>query len=141
MNLEQRILRAERMIVMLAQAGRKARSQWRERVDIVISMHERHAQESRAESHAINEKINILIQCQIDTDELLRKTGEQQQKTDEQLSRTDEQLRKTDEQLRNLGTRHDKEMAELRNSQKLTDEALRAFIDSLRKGRNEAGSD
>ena len=115
MNLEQRILRAERMMVMFAQAGRKARSQWRERVDIVINMHERHAEESRAEFREIKENINILVHRQMETDE---------------------QLRKTDEQLRNLGTRHEQEMAELRNSQKLTDQALRAFIDSLRKGRN-----
>ena len=127
MNLEQRILRAERMIVMMAQAGRKARSQWRERVDIVISMHERHAEESRAESREIKENINILIQSQMETEEVVRKTSEQ--------------LRQTDEQLRNLGTPHDQEMAELRNSQKLTDEALRAFIDSLRKGRNGARSE
>jgi cell division protein FtsX len=122
MTPEQRFERAERILVMLARAGRKARSEWRERVNIVISMHERHAAESRAESHAINEKINILINSQIETAEVVRKTGEQ--------------LSKTDEQLRNLGTRHDQEMAELRHSQKLTDQALRAFIHSLRKKPN-----
>lgn len=77
---------------------------------------------ARKQSREQAEKINILIHSQIETGDVVRKTSEQ--------------LRQTDEQLRSLGSRHEQEMAELRNSQKLTDQALRAFIDSLRKGRN-----
>jgi hypothetical protein len=82
---------------------------------------------ARKQSREQAEKINILIHSQIETGDVVRKTSEQ--------------LRQTDEQLRSLGSRHEQEMAELRNSQKLTDQALRAFIDSLRKGRNGARSD
>jgi hypothetical protein len=45
----------------------------------------------------------------------------------------------TTEQINRLAAdhaTHEKEMAELRREQKLTQQALRAFINSLRKGRN-----
>jgi cytoplasmic iron level regulating protein YaaA (DUF328/UPF0246 family) len=78
MTPEKRIDRAERMIKMLARAGRRVRQEW-------------------------GEKVNILINAQIETEE----------------------------QMHNLAAAQ----AELARSQKLTDQALRAFINSLRKGR------
>jgi Xaa-Pro aminopeptidase len=126
---EQRLKRTEWMIARLAVLGRKARSDWRQRVDILINMHERNVEASRVASQETKEKIDILINTQMQTGEQLRKNGEQQRKTDEQL-------RKTDEQIERLAVRHELEMGELRKAQELTDKALRAFIDSLRKGGN-----
>jgi hypothetical protein len=79
MTPEQRLDRAERMLLMLVQAGRRARREW-------------------------SEKVNILIDTQI--------------AMSEQLMRTNEQIK------------------DLTASQAKTDEALRRFINSLRKGRN-----
>ena len=48
------------------------------------------------------------------------------------------------EQLKEVAVAHaefKREMADLARSQKLTDKSLRAFIDSLRKGRNGKSSD
>jgi len=93
MTPEQRLDRVERILGMFANAGRKARSEWRER------------------SRDQDERINMLIQAQMETSE----------------------------QIKGLAVGHEraeKEMADLRRSQKLTDQALRAFINSLRKGRN-----
>jgi hypothetical protein len=86
MTPDQRLDRAERILLMLVNAGRKARSEWRE------------------QSRAQDEKINILIQAQMETTE----------------------------QIRGLATAH----VELSESHKLTERALRSFINSLRKGRN-----
>jgi hypothetical protein len=86
MTPEQRLDRAEYILVRLAKSGREARSEFRQ-------------------------KINILIQAQMETTE----------------------------QIKGLATgqaRADREMADLRRSQKLTDEALRAFINSQRKEKN-----
>jgi hypothetical protein len=86
MTPEQRLDRLESVVKLFANAGRKARSEWRE--------------ESREQA----EKINILIHMQL----------------------------KADEQIEKLAVAH----AELTKSQDRTDRALRAFINSLRKGRN-----
>ena len=64
--------------------------------------------EWRKRSREQDEKINILIQSQMETTE----------------------------QIKAIATRHDKDIIELREAQKLTDKALRAFIKSLRKGQN-----
>jgi hypothetical protein len=93
MTLEQRIDRAERMLILFVKAGRRNRSEWRK------------------ESRQQGEKIDILINAQI--------------ATEDQLKRTDEQIKKTDEQIEALTA-----------SQAKTDEALRHLIISLSKGRN-----
>ena len=69
----------------------------------------------RVKSREQNEKINILIQFQMETTE----------------------------QINRMGAQHDKEMDGLRRSQealsesqKLTDQALQALINSMRKRRN-----
>ena len=93
MTPEQRLDRAERIILMLAKAGYRTRREWREQL-----------REQREQSREQNEKINILIQSQMEAEELIKRVVARQ--------------------------------AELAESQRLTDQALRAFINSLRKGRN-----
>lgn len=93
MRPEQRLDRAERMILMSAKAGHRARREWRE------------------ESRTQGEKINILIHSQIETADQIKSLAAGQAKLD-------------------------KEMAELAKSHRLTEQALRAFINSFPKGRN-----
>ena len=89
MTPEQRLDRVERILGLFAREGRHWRVQKREQ----------------------DEKINILIQSQMETTELINKLA--------------------------LGHAvHEREMADLRRSQELTQETLRNFINSLRKGRN-----
>ena len=64
--------------------------------------------EWRTRSREQDDKISILIQSQMETTE----------------------------QIKSMAARHDKDIIELRESQKLTDKALRAFTNSLHKGRN-----
>ena len=90
MTPEQRLDRAERILVRLAKSGREARSEFRQKINILIDAQIRNEAAWRAESHAINDQIKSLAVAQ----------------------------------------------AELTNSQKLTDRALRTFIDSLRKSQN-----
>jgi hypothetical protein len=97
MTPEQRFKRVERILGRLAKRGRVARSEFRDKINILIDAqirHEeaclRHGEEWRAESHAINEQIKNVAIAQ----------------------------------------------AELTKSQKLTDRALRDFINSLRKNQN-----
>ena len=118
MTPEQRFKRVERILARLATRGRKTRSEFRDKINILIDaqirneeawlrreeMWLRHEEEWRAESRAINEQIKA----------------------------TDEQIKATDEQINNVALAQ----AELTKSQKLTDRALRDFINSLRKRHN-----
>lgn len=104
MTPEQRFDRVERVLVRLAKSGREARSEFREKINILIDTQIRNEAVWRARSEAINEQIEAI-----------------------------------NEQIKGLADSHvmaEKEMVDLRRSQKLTDQALRAFINSLRKGRN-----
>ena len=89
MTPEQRLDRVERILGLFAREGRRWRVQKREQ----------------------DEKINILIQTQLETTEQINK-------------------------LTANHAFHEEEMAEVRREQKLTQQSLRAFIESLRKGRN-----
>ena len=86
MTPEQRLDRLERILGLFARSGRRVRGEWR--------------QQAREQ----NEKINILIQTQLETEEIMKRLA---------VSQT-----------------------ELAESQKLTDKALRAFINSHRKREN-----
>jgi len=97
MTPEQRLERAERILVMLAQAGRRAGREMREQSRI---------QGERSQDQ--DERINMLIQAQMETTE----------------------------QIKGLATAQ----ADLTNSQKLTDQALRSFINSLNRGENGGSS-
>ena len=86
MTPDQRLDRAERMLILFVKAGRRARKASREQ----------------------DQKINMLIQAQLETTE----------------------------QINRLAAKSDKEIAEVRREQRLTFQALRAFINSQRKGNN-----
>jgi len=118
MTPEERLNRLERVAKLFVRAGMRAREQSRkqnERINVLIHMSERDRQVRQAESHELNEKINILVNSQMD------------------LSSTVKDLAAMQSEGRTI---HDQEMAELRKSQSETDRSLRAFLDSLRKGGN-----
>ena len=126
MTFERRLARAERVLKMFLRRGRQYRNEF------------------RARHGDTDEKIDILINCQIDTNEQLRRTDEQLKKTDEQLRRTDEQIKKTDEQIAALAAgqaKTEKTMERLAASQAKTEASLDRFINSLAKGRNGNSSD
>lgn len=128
MTPEQRLDRLERVAKLFVAAGLRAREQSREqhdRINILITMHNKNEDQWRAKSEELDGRINILIQTQMDTHEQIKQTNEQ-------IKETHEQIRETNEQIRDLAT----SQAELSRSQKITDQTLRAFIDSLRKGGN-----
>ena len=127
-----------------------------DRVERILGYFVREGRRWRVRSREQDEKINILIQSQMETTEQINKftagTTEQINKltaeTTEQMNKltagTTEQINKTTEQINKLAVGHalhEEEMADLRREQKLTQESLRAFIDSLRKGRNGKSSD
>jgi len=85
---------------------------------MLINKGRRARSEWREQSRDQAEKINILIHMQM--------------KVDEQLERTDVQINSLTVQVNSLAVAQ----AGLTESQKLTDRALRAFINSLRKGQN-----
>lgn len=86
MTPEQRLDRVEYILVRLAKTGREARTEFRQ-------------------------KINILIKAQLETEEIMKGLALGQARLNE-------------------------EMAELAKSQKRTDQALRAYINSQGKGQN-----
>jgi dsDNA-specific endonuclease/ATPase MutS2 len=97
MTPDQRLDRVERILGLFVRSGRQVRGEWR--------------QQAREQ----NEKINILIQTQMETEEIMKR------------SRTE-----TEEILKRLAL----SQADLTESQKRTDKALRAFINSNRKSEN-----
>lgn len=97
MTPEQRLDRVERILVLFVTAGRRVRGEYR--------------QQSREQ----DEKINILIQTQMETEEIMKRSRAE-----------------TEEILKRLAV----SQTELAESQKRTDKALRAFITSHRKGEN-----
>ena len=86
MTPEQRLDRVEYILVRLAKSGREARTEFRQ-------------------------KINILIKARLETEEIVKGLAVGQ-------------------------ARINQEMAELAKSQRLTDQTLRAYIKSQRKGQN-----
>jgi len=97
MTPEQRLNRVERLLGLFVREGRRLREESRDQ----------------------NEKINMLIQCQMETTEQINR-----------FSNT------FSEQLNRFSVIHDREMADLRRSQKLTDQSLRALINAMRRDRN-----
>ena len=97
-----------------------------DRVERILGYFVREGRRWRVRSREQDEKINILIQSQMETTEQINKLT-----ADVNIS-----LNKLTADIAASHAIHDKEMAELRREQKLTQHSLRAFIDSLRKGRN-----
>ena len=122
MTLEQRVRRAERMLVIMATSGRRTRSEWRYKINSLIDgqmrfeatvreAHKNHEAEAREQK----QRIDMLIQSQMETSEQIRSLQKE-----------------TSEQIRSLAAGQ----AELSQSQKLTERSLRALIDTLRRGHN-----
>ena len=97
MTPEQRLNRAERILLIMAKSGRRTRSEWQYKINSLIDAQIKHEAESRMRSAKIDEQLreNAVAQAE-----------------------------------------NRRAIAELRESQKLTDKALRTFIESLRKDRN-----
>ena len=130
MTLEQRVARAERMLILFVKAGRRSRSEWRkesraqgDKIDILIDTQMRYSEEWRARHREMDEKINILINAQIATEDQLKRTDEQIQVLTASQVKTDEAL--------------DRLVA----SQAKTEDALQRFLNGVSKGRNGNPSD
>ena len=100
MTSEQRLDRVERILVLFVKGGRRVRGEYR--------------QESREQ----DDKINILIQTHMETEEIMKRLAATHSETDEVMKR--------------LAV----SQAELTESQKFTDKALRDFINSHHKREN-----
>lgn len=85
MTPEQRLDRAERILVMMAKIGRQTRREWRDKLNILIDMQIRNEEERKVASREQDEKINILIHTQTETTEQIKALSLSQQKTDEAL--------------------------------------------------------
>jgi len=117
-----------------------------ERIERVLGYFVREGRRWRVRSREQDEKINILIHTQMETSEQIARNSE---RVSEQISKMSERVDRTSEHIEKLAADvaanhaiHNKEMADLRKSQELTDKALRAFIDdSLRKRRSDDSSD
>ena len=96
MTPELRLDRAERLLVLIVKAGYRARQQ----------------------SRAQDEKINILIDSQMKTDEQIKGLRAAQARTDKVMAELAEEHKATERSLRGL------------------ERSVRAFIDGLQKGHN-----
>jgi len=73
MTPEERLGRAERILVEMAKSGRRSRSEFRYKINCLIDAQMRHEARWDAENQVINEKINILINTQIETSEQMKR--------------------------------------------------------------------
>ena len=122
MTPEQRFKRVERILGRLATRGRKTRSEFRDKINILIDAQIRSEETFR-------EKINILTDAQSRNEVVWLRHEEAWRAESHAIN---EQIKATDEQIKNVALAQ----AELTKSQKLTDRALRDFINSLRKPQN-----
>lgn len=91
-TLEQRIAQAERLLKVFVRRGRKYRTEFREQIEILIHTQMRDNDEWRARHRAMDEKINILINAQIATDEQLKRTDQQIEALTASHAKTEEAL-------------------------------------------------
>jgi hypothetical protein len=97
MTPDQRLDRAERILIRMIKSGRRTRSEWRYKINSLIDAQISHEAHWRAQSDAINEQFKEVADAQ---------------------------------------ARNEKQIDKLTKSHELTEKALRAFINSLRKGQN-----
>ena len=121
MTPEQRLKRVERILGRLAVRGRKTRNEFSDRINILIDAQIRSEETFR-------EKINTLTDAQTRSEEAWLRHEEAWRI---ESHARDEQIKATNEQIKNVALAQ----IELTKSQKLTDRALRDFI-NLRKNRN-----
>jgi hypothetical protein len=93
-----------------------------DQIERILGLFAREGRRMRVKSREQNEKINILIQFQMETTERINRMGAQHDKEMAELRRSQMEFRESQK--------------ELRESQKLTDQALQALINSMRNGRN-----
>ena len=122
MTPEQRLARVELILGRLATRGQKTRSEFRDKINILLDTQIRNEEAFLRNEEAFRDKINIFIDAQIRNEEAWRAESHA----------INEQIKATDEQIKNVALAQ----VELTKSQKLTDRALRDFINSLRKSRN-----
>lgn len=96
MSPEQRLDRAERILILMIRAGRRARREWNEKVNILIDAQIKNEVAWRAESEAINEQLKVLAVAQADL-------AKSQKLTDRALRSTDRALRSFINSLRKGG--------------------------------------
>ena len=72
MTPEQRLDRAERIIILMAKAGYRARKEMREQLREHARWQTEHSREQAERSREQDEKINMLIQAQMETSELVK---------------------------------------------------------------------
>ncbi|HET6973500.1 MAG TPA: hypothetical protein VFH96_05710 [Pyrinomonadaceae bacterium] len=101
---EQRLDRAERILIATIKSGRRTRSEWRFKINSLIDAQIRDEAEWRVRTAKIDEQLSQNAAGQAQNQKAIAELRESQ--------------------------------AELKESQKLTDKALREFIESLRKNPN-----
>jgi DNA polymerase III alpha subunit (gram-positive type) len=103
---------------IMATAGRKAREEFRDKINILIDSQIRSDNEFR-------EKIKILTDSQNKTEEITRENSKA-------ISENSKAIKAVNEQLQAVAIAQ----AELSQSQKLTDRALRDYLNSLPRRKN-----
>ena len=126
MTPEQRLDRAERILIAMAKSGRRTRTEWQYKINSLIDAQIRHEATWRMESAKIDAQLMEVAVAQAQNE---RARAESQKLTEKAIADLAESQKVTEKTL-------SESIAELTESQKLTEKALRAFIDSLRKGRN-----
>jgi hypothetical protein len=107
MTPEQRLDRAERILITMIKSGRRTRSEWRYKINSLINAQIRHEEMSRMRSAKIDEQLMEVAAAQAQNQKAIAELRESQKES----------------------------TAELKESQELTDKALRTFIESLGKSR------
>ena len=125
MTPKQRLDRVERILGIMATAGRKAREEFREKINILIDTQIRSDDEFR-------EKIKILTDSQSKTEELTRENSRAISENSKAISENSKASKAVNEQLQAVAVAQ----AELTQSQKLTDRALRDYLNSLPRRKN-----
>ena len=124
MTPEARLDRLERIAKLFVKAGLRARSQSREQVEkinILINLQMQNEERFRGQSDDIKMLVNLQAQNE-----------ERFAQNEERFARTDERFAKTDDRF----ARADKKFAELMEAQAATGRRLDSLIDTLRQDRN-----
>ena len=132
MTPEQRLDRAEKILVRMIKSGRRSRSEFRYKINSLIDAQMRHEAIWKAESHEVNEKLKAVAIAQAELTESQKLTG----KSIAELTESQKLTGKSIAGLSESQKLTDKALAELAESQKLTDKALRDFINSHHKREN-----
>lgn len=103
MTPEQRLDRVDRILGRIATAGRKYRSEFRQNINMLVNMHMQNEEHWRAQSDELNEKINILIDRQMETTEQIKGLAAGQAKLEESQKLTERTLRAFIDSLRKGG--------------------------------------